>query len=335
MLNDPTVSIVLPVYNAGRYVGKAIESLLRQDCQDFEIILIDDGSTDNSLGVMEEYKERDRRIRILSRENKGLIFSLNEGVSVARGHWIVRMDSDDISLPDRISKQLDWVKEKKADVCGGWVKTFGTTIPRVRRYYQGQEAIRLQLLFNTCFAHPTILIRKKLLEVNPYDENAQFVEDYDLWARLAARNIPMTNFPGILLKYRIHGKQITQKNMAEQSLAREKVALRYREACFPKLANNSVHSIIMSRWEKVESREIESAVSFFKDLQNTSDDEEGVVKDNAILFLARHSGVGLRKMHRFCDDLSISGNKKKLLLFMSALGADQQSFLYKLSYRIK
>jgi len=334
-MRTPSASIVLPVHNASSHIGSAIDSILNQTYQDFELILIDDGSTDQSLFVMEKYQKCDRRIRIYSRENKGLIYSLNEGIASARGDWVVRMDADDICMPNRLSLQLNWLKETNSEVCGGWVKTFGKTISKTRSYFIGQEAIRLQLLFNSCFAHPTVVARRTIIENFPYSETAEYAEDYDLWVRLAAADIAMTNYPGVVLKYRVHAGQITYKKIREQASARKKIADWYRESCFSSSPNELILQSIMSRWESLTHEQIADVLSFFHEFKRSTGDPEGVVTENAFIFLARHSSIGINMMRQFCSDLSFGSRHRNILLMLSTLKADQFSLIYKILYRVK
>ena len=130
----PLISVAMPVYNGERYLAKAIDSILAQTFADFELIIIDDGSTDNSLQVLHEYQKRDARIRLVARENRNLATTLNDLIDLARGKWIARMDQDDIALPHRFERQLQWLEETGADICGSWVKFFGTTDRRILKH---------------------------------------------------------------------------------------------------------------------------------------------------------------------------------------------------------
>ena len=108
-MNTPMISVVMPVYNAEKYLDEAIKSILVQTCKDFEFIIINDGSNDKSLEIIEKYNIQDERIVLINRENRGLIASLNEGIEKTKGRYIARMDADDISLPDRFEKQIEFL----------------------------------------------------------------------------------------------------------------------------------------------------------------------------------------------------------------------------------
>src|SRR6185369_4386478 len=123
----PLISVVLPVYNGEKYLAEAIDSILGQTLTDFELIIIDDGSTDNSLAILKQYKQRDNRIRLIARENRNLATTLNDLIDLAQGEWVARMDQDDIALPHRFEKQLQWLEQTGADICGSSIRFFGTS----------------------------------------------------------------------------------------------------------------------------------------------------------------------------------------------------------------
>src|SRR5215831_13102998 len=122
----PCVSVVLPVYNGEKYLAEALDSILQQTFNDYELIVIDDGSTDRSSAIIESYVKKDRRVIVHRQDNCGLIMSLNQGSSLARGKYIARMDADDVSLPQRLEKQLDYL-EQRPDIglLGTWIQDIG------------------------------------------------------------------------------------------------------------------------------------------------------------------------------------------------------------------
>lgn len=210
---NPVVSVVMSVYNAEKYLDAAIRSILEQTYNNFEFIIINDGSNDRSLEIIKKYKNEDDRIVLISRENRGLISSLNEGIVKARGEYIVRMDADDISLPFRIEKQLQVMEhEKDIVVCGSWINIFGENInEKVARYFEYDKQIKANLLVSCCFAHPSVMIRKDAFTNNNilYDERFKNAEDYHLWTQLAKVG-KFYNIPEILLKYRFLETSITR-----------------------------------------------------------------------------------------------------------------------------
>jgi len=204
----------MPVYNAEKYLREAIDSVLRQTYSGFELIIIDDGSTDDSHKIVRFYD--DDRIRIMINEtNMGLSYTLNRGIESAIGEYIVRMDSDDISLPERIKKQVDFMdNHPKVGVCGTWIKYIGVSRrpwrSTVCKYPEKHRDIKSMSLFNSNFSHPSVIMRKSLLEKFQlrYDSEHYDAEDYGLWHKCGFC-FSLANIPEVLLLYRVNSGSIT------------------------------------------------------------------------------------------------------------------------------
>ncbi|MCG3686180.1 glycosyltransferase [Aliarcobacter butzleri] len=207
------ISVILPVYNGEKYLKEAIESILNQTYTNFEFIIIDDGSKDSSLEIIKEYEKEDERIVAVSRENKGLIATLNEGIEKAKGKYIARMDQDDISLPNRFEEQLKIMEnDKEIVVCGSWINVFGENRKeKISKYFQYDKEIKANLIMSCCFAHPSVMMRRDAFLDNNiwYDENFKNAEDYHLWTQLA-RVGKFYNIPKVLLNYRFLETSITR-----------------------------------------------------------------------------------------------------------------------------
>lgn len=217
------VSVVLPVYNSEDYISQALESILDQTYSNLEILIINDGSNDETLSLLKGYT--DKRIRIINNErNKGLIFSLNRGLCEVQGEYIARMDADDISLPTRIKEQVTFLElNPHIGVCGTWMESFG----KVNSFHQlpvENDDIKLRMLFKCSFFHPTVMIRNSLLKINgvKYKENYKHAEDYKLWTDLYDKT-GFYNLPKVLLKYRTHNENVSVKNKKEQIVNSEKI----------------------------------------------------------------------------------------------------------------
>jgi glycosyltransferase involved in cell wall biosynthesis len=226
-LKAPLISVALPIFNGEAHLSEAVESILAQTFTDFEFIIIDDGSTDNTLALLRRYEAIDKRIILISSENCGLVSTLNKTIELARGEWFARMDHDDIAMPQRFEIQLKQLISSKADICGTWIKYFGDGNRHTLRCYESDDAIKVDMLFNSPFAHPSVMMRTSLLKELKYDENCEKAEDYDLWVRAAQANWKMTNVPEVLLKYRIHAAQTTQVAASHMSQARKRIQARY------------------------------------------------------------------------------------------------------------
>ena len=232
-MTSPLISVVMPVYNAEKYVAVAIKSILNQTLTDFEFILIDDGSSDSSLAIMNKFAMKDSRIRLVSRENRGVAASLNEGIGMSSGRWIARMDADDISYCNRFSVQMQWLQQTGSDVCGGWIKQFRGPFNRICRYPIYHETIIRTLPLLTPFVHPTIIARRDLLFQYPYSEY-RCAQDYILWFTLADKSVRFTNVPEVVLKYRVHSQQVSSTHKQQQStythvMRREYLSTHYEE----------------------------------------------------------------------------------------------------------
>jgi glycosyltransferase involved in cell wall biosynthesis len=205
---DPTVSVVMPVLNGDKYVVEAVESILGQTFQDFEFIIIDDGSTDKSRSILEDFAARDARIRLVSRENRGLIISLNEAVALARGEFIARMDADDISLPTRFAEEVAFLRAHDDCVIVGsqvlMIDPDGDPLCLQGHVSDHASIDREFLLGNgTGLTHPVVMMRTSALrQIGPYDREV-FVEDLDLFLRICEVG-KAHNLSSILLRYRQH-----------------------------------------------------------------------------------------------------------------------------------
>jgi glycosyltransferase involved in cell wall biosynthesis len=230
--STPLISVVLPVYNGEKHLAEAVGSVLAQTFWNFELIIIDDGSTDGSLRILQDYQKRDGRIRLISRENRGLATTLNDSIEIARGEWLARMDQDDIALPYRFERQQVWLNKTRADISGSWVRRFGSPDKRVVRFCQADEAIKMEMLFCSPFAHPAVMVRTSLVKSLRYDQAFENAEDYDLWTRAAEAGWKMTNVPEVLLLYRIHSAQISNKTADFQQQRGQEVRRRYWQFVF-------------------------------------------------------------------------------------------------------
>jgi len=282
---EPLISVVLPVYNGEKYLIEAIDSILVQTFVDFELIMIDDGSTDGSYRILQEYENRDARLRVFTRKNQGLVATLNEGIELARGKWIARMDQDDIALPQRFEKQLSWLEKTGADICGSWVQRFGTYDKRVVRLHQKDEVIKTEILFSSPFVHPSVMMRTVLAKKLHYDASCEKAEDYDLWVRAAVEGWKMTNVPEVLLWYRVHSAQISTKTKVLQHQVGQEIRHRYWIFVFRSLQLNQklVHEIIKvfePSSTKIDMDIIDSSLRGL--LQHYQGESRDVILDNVI-----------------------------------------------------
>lgn len=201
----PLVSVIMPTLNSGKYVREAIHSLIAQDYQRFELIVIDGGSTDNTVELLDKYSGDEDLMVIQLPAGLGIAKALNVGLAAAQGEFVARMDADDYSFPSRLSAQvLFLVQNSSIDLVGTGVENFGEARNSVQRP-QRQADIRNSYLVNNPFYHPTVMLRRRLIDAGlfRYDETQVCEEDYELWGRLVPR-IACANMTDILLRYRLH-----------------------------------------------------------------------------------------------------------------------------------
>lgn len=224
----PKVSVLMPVYNGGSYLAEAIRSILEQTFTDFELLVIDDGSKDESYKIAAEIS--DDRIRLIRQDkNLGLVAALNLGLGLSRGKYIARMDADDISLPERLSRQVDFMDTNPdVGICGSWLQTFSDEKPVVWSLPLSHSKIHVRLLFQSALFHPTVFIRKSTIDAQSlcYSSDYPHAEDYELWSRSLAY-CRLANIGEALLHYRIHANSIGSLEPDSKQHSADKIRLRW------------------------------------------------------------------------------------------------------------
>lgn len=207
---QPLVSILLPVYNCAPFLSSAIESILNQTYKNFEVIIIDDGSTDTSLEIIKQYATADQRIKFLSRANKGLVKTINEMVALAKGDYIARMDGDDISLPSRIERQLEKItSEENIILVGCWIKLFGERCETWHYRRTNEESRVLSLFGRCCLTHASFFGHKRLFQKYPFNSDNTHLEDLDFLNRIIrGEKGKILSIPETLYDYRIHDNSV-------------------------------------------------------------------------------------------------------------------------------
>ena len=215
---NPRVSVVMSVYNGEPYLREAVESILNQTYQDFELIIIDDASTDNSREVLSNYDDH-RIMRLYNPVNLGLTPSLNRGLAVSRGEFIARQDADDLSLPTRLAQQLDYLdRHPDIGVLGTQMEVINAAGTFVYNYELpvSHSLIAWSLFFGRSVAHPTVMLRRQVLEdAGGYDPVFTHVEDFELWTRLLEKT-KFANLGYPLYRYRDRADSISHTKAAEQ-----------------------------------------------------------------------------------------------------------------------
>lgn len=212
----PEVTVLIPVYNCAKYIATAIESVLSQKYTDYELLIIDDGSTDNTAEIISNIKDS-RIIFLKNSKNRGIVYTLNKGLDLAKGKYIVRMDGDDIVLGNRLEAQIDFLKNNPDfGIVGGWYQVInaeGKTIDTVEGVTDYRNA-QLSLLFRNQFTHSAVTMRTDLAKQLKYDPEFQYCEDYDLWVRFAEVS-KVANLPLYFVKYRWYSENSCSRKQKE------------------------------------------------------------------------------------------------------------------------
>jgi glycosyltransferase involved in cell wall biosynthesis len=230
-MSAPRVSVLMPARNAGPYIAEAVRSVLAQTFADFELIVVDNGSTDATPDVLASIADPRLRVTVLPEEHS-LPAVRNAAVALARGALIAMMDADDISLPKRLARQVALLdREPGVGVCGAWMRTLGATPEYLFRFETGHEAIACEMLFDSHLAHGASMVRAVLLRAldPPYPEEIRIAEDYALWTTL----LPRTRFaavPEVLYRYRAHATQVSATQTAEQAAMTRSIHARMLDA---------------------------------------------------------------------------------------------------------
>lgn len=206
-MDNPLISVIIPVYNREKFILEAISSILKQTIQSFEIIVIDDGSKDKSLELIRSYKDP-RIIIIENSENEGVSLSRNKALDRALGKYIAYMDSDDVSHPKRFEKQLKILESNpEINACGCWLQCFDST-SNIIKHKKYHEEIQAQLILSNSMSLGATMIEKEAFEKYRFDPAKLHVEDYDYWAR-SAWDCQFYNLQEVLYYYRAHNTQVS------------------------------------------------------------------------------------------------------------------------------
>ena len=245
--NNPLISVVMPVYNAEKYLDEAITSLLIQSYENFEILAINDGSTDSSVEILKKYASIDTRVKIISQKNKGIVAVLNRGIDEAKGEYIARMDADDVSFPNRFKDQIETFQNNPdADLVYG---DFEVIDEQSRFMYREltpplNEDIQEALFVRNPIAHGSVMFKKDIIErVGYYSDEFGPTEDLELWMRISRQGI-LVGTGSSLYRWRVNTTGITMTNNKEsQKRGKEHSDNRW----------NDVNPVLKTRAELIET----------------------------------------------------------------------------------
>ncbi|WP_294373418.1 glycosyltransferase [uncultured Clostridium sp.] len=244
-MDRPMITVLMAVYNGEKFLKEAMESILNQTYKDFEFLIINDGSTDKSVEIIESFN--DPRIRLVHNEkNLKLIASLNKGISLARGKYIARMDCDDISMPERFEKEVEFLENHSdygmVGTCYNIIDAQGK-VQRNVSYPSNPDLIKLFLSLTCPLVHGSVMIRAELLKKNLYGSNDfSAVEDYELWTRIAEKS-KIYNIPEHLFRYRIYGESFSDSKsqlMHEQTVELSKVLYKKNKREYKRIVKEQI-----------------------------------------------------------------------------------------------
>ena len=245
---NPLVSILMPVYKTAPYLRDAMDSVLSQTYTDFELIVLNDCSPDNSEDILDSYSDS-RIIRYKGEKNIGLSNVLNIGIEIAQGKYIARMDSDDLSDPERLQIQVEYLEtHPDIDLVSVGMQLFGAREGIWVRSNNPKE-VKINALFFAPVLHASSMWRRDSFEKNRLRFRQDMVpaEDYDLWARALVCGLTLVNIPQVLYKYRIHPYQAT--NQTDKMLAKcREVQLKYLQATCPSLSKKDLDAFPIKLW---------------------------------------------------------------------------------------
>lgn len=280
MQTNPLVTVLMPVYNAEKYLSEAIDSILAQTYKNFEFLIINDGSTDRSESIILDYQSKNPKIVYVKNEtNIKLIETLNKGVRMANGKYIVRMDADDISKPSRIEKQVEYMEaHPTVGVCGSYFTVFGEGInkPYIVKRPLGNNNIKASMLFTNAIGHPNVIIRRSVMINNGvfYDKRFFRIEDWGLWTELMPY-CDFGNLPCSILNYRRSSTQETALAIDDPQTKN------YRKLLLGEnLKINEIHG---------SDNQIDCLLSFLQDEHKTMTNKD---LENAMRLLKEYSKLG-------------------------------------------
>ena len=318
----PVISVIMPVYNAALYLKEAIQSILSQSFPDFELIIINDGSSDTSEKVIKDFNDS-RIVYIKNQDNIGQTKSLNKGILIAQGEFVARMDADDISLPKRFYRQIEFLRQnERVAVVGTWHQEIDTKGRFIRKcFYPILPSVRVRINFSrlvgwASIGHPSTMIRKRVLdELGAYNPEFYICQDYDLWLRIARKYV-LENIPEILLKYRVHEHSLTNKFSGQTLKEHNQVLFNNMNFYMQKYNSQNINQLfaILSNNPQEKNADIEGLNSLFdafylkafsQELQGDSSDYYLDLKERLKIF--------------YLPQLSKTHRRKSVSLFLKAL----------------
>lgn len=294
----PQVTVILPFYNAARWLPSALNSLRAQIGVGLRVVAIDDGSTDGGHMEVERQHSLGLPVNLIKNgANIGIVASLNGGLNATDTPFIARMDADDICNPTRFIKQVAFLEQTGTDLCGSWFTEFGQGIARTVRWPHEESALRAAMLFQNTICHPTVMARREVFDRYRYREEYRLAEDYDLFVRTSAE-FRIANIPESLLRYRRHPQQATQAKRASMEQITRKIRLEalHAQQIFPTAEEERLHNLIRAPSSITVMDDLEGIEAWLLKLCGLQDDPQAkrVVASQWIRACIRAAPLGKR-----------------------------------------
>lgn len=288
--NSPVISVILPVYNGKVHLSECIESVLSQTFQDFEFIIVNDASTDNTSQILKDFAVRDERIIVVTHEvNQKQTIAANTAIKNAKGKYLARMDADDVALPNRLKRQVTFLEENtKIGLLGSWVDIINDDSKIIEQWKTASEpgVLNWNLLFGTSFAHSSVMMRSDIVKKVGYYQSPE-AEDYDLWSRIS-RIAKVANLPEVLQQKRVWAGQLALKVPTET-----------RDCVVQIMQKNINHLINDSNLD----------LDMIRNIRKVSD-KSPIIQDSRLISNIRNILLQLYTKHLFKFDLTKSEKKK-------------------------
>lgn len=334
MDNSPILSVLMPVFNSELFVAEAIESILNQTFKDFEFLILDDASTDQSFEIIKDFEKQDSRIKVFKNEkNLGVVASRNKLINLSKGKYIAWLDSDDIALPNRFEEEIKFLGEHpEIGLVGAFpiiIDEFGNKIGKWS-FETDPQKLKIELFFHSPFLSSSIVIRKSALPQNFYDSKFPVAEDFDLYSKIS-ENSDLANIPEFLVKYRINSKGLSKSNSEKMENLSVQVIQEHAERLGIKLEKSTIKNLrkpkTASKITFEEIPEIEKSLILLKNLLLNKDSFNKTAVDEVIqkhwfetCRKSTHNGLKILniffKSPLFCKKLSLKDNCR---LFVRAL----------------
>jgi len=297
---NPEISVIMSVYNGETYLEEAIESVLGQTFKNWELVVINDCSTDSTGKILEAFALKDERIKVHTNEvNLRLPASLNKAISLSSGKYIARMDADDICLPQRLEKQYKFMEENthvSMSSCRFMTVKNGVYMSGGAGGRCDNDALKTMLLVSNPILHPGVIAKSEVMKKLNYDTTLTCTEDLELWTRMAMEGFKMEILPECLLIYRLHDKQITSTTLERQHTEVVKIQQKYYETLFGKMDEDML-AFYISGIYFTEKPRVDKFLKYAKWLKTTAKEAMGINNINYALLevLAEYKRCGVSK----------------------------------------